>query len=109
MGGCVEGSVWGAATDICACCDVLVGTSSVTFAITPAKIGLPYNSSGMAHFIHILPMHVVKMMLFSALPLTAEEAACYGFLNCIVLPELLTEKTEEIAGVIASRAPLVIE
>jgi len=106
--GCIEGSVWGAATDICACCDVLVGTPSVTFSITPAKFGLPYNASGMAHFTQVLPLHVVKWMFVSAMPLSSEEALRYGFLNAIVPPEQLTQKAEEMAGIIASRAPLVV-
>lgn len=105
---CLEGSVWGAATDICACCDVLVGTPSVTFAITPSKIGLPYNASGMTHFVQVLPLHVVKWMFFSGMPLSADEALRYGFLNIIVPPQELTQKAEEMAGVIASRAPLVV-
>ena len=39
--GSIEGTVWGGATDICACCDVLIATPQTSFAITPAKIGLP--------------------------------------------------------------------
>ena len=34
----VEGSVWGGACDVVACCDVVVGTPEVSFAITPAKV-----------------------------------------------------------------------
>jgi enoyl-CoA hydratase/carnithine racemase len=49
--GSIAGTGWGGATDICACCDVLIATPQTTFAITPAKIGLPYNHSGMSHFI----------------------------------------------------------
>jgi len=107
--GCIEGSVWGAATDICACCDVLVGTPSVTFAITPAKIGLPYNSSGMAHFIQVLPLHVVKWMFFSSTPISADKALQYGLLNAVVPSEDLTAKAEEMAAIMASRAPMVVE
>lgn len=106
--GCIEGSVWGAGTDICACCDVLVGTPSVTFSVTPAKFGLPYNASGMEQFTQVLPLHVVKWMFFSAMPLSSDEALRYGFLNAIVAPEQLTQKAEEMAGIIASRAPLVV-
>lgn len=35
--GMVEGSVWGGACDLAMTCDVLVGTHSSTFAITPAE------------------------------------------------------------------------
>lgn len=106
--GCVEGSVWGAATDICACCDCLVGTPTASFAITPAKIGLPYNASGMSHFVQVMPLHVVKWMFFSGEPISAEEALRVGFLNEVVPAEQLTEKIEDMALIIASRAPLVV-
>merc|ERR1740139_1003882 len=52
--GCIEGSVWGAATDVAASCDFLVGTPSAAFAITPAKVGIPYHASGLTHFIQVL-------------------------------------------------------
>lgn len=106
--GCVEGSVWGGATDLCACCDVLIGTPDVTFAITPAKLGLPYHASGMAHFSGVLPVHVIKWMFMSGSVLSADEALRHGFLNEVVPPEQLTERAEMMASIIASRAPLVV-
>merc|ERR1719491_1376709 len=45
--GCIEGSVWGSASDVAATCGFLIGTPDVTFAITPAKVGIPYHASGM--------------------------------------------------------------
>jgi len=106
--GCIEGSVWGGACDLCACCDVLLGTPDVTFAITPAKVGLPYNASGMAHFVGVLPLHVVRWMFFSSSVLSAEEAHRYGFLNSVVPHDELSVKASEMAAIIASRAPLVV-
>ena len=64
--GMIEGSVWGGACDLAMTCDMLVGTHSATFAITPAKIGLSYNAAGLTHFLGVLPLHVVKEMLFTA-------------------------------------------
>jgi len=106
--GCIEGSVWGGACDLCACCDVLLGTPDATFAITPAKVGLPYHASGMAHFVGVLPVHVVKWMFFSSSVLSAEEAHRYGFLNAVVPHDELSVKASEMASTIASRAPLVV-
>ncbi|CAJ1353748.1 unnamed protein product [Effrenium voratum] len=104
----IEGTVWGGATDICACCDVLICTPKTTFAITPAKIGLPYNHSGMSHFIQVMPLHIVKWMFFSGEPITAEQALQMGFVNFVVPVERLEERTAEMANTIASRAPLVV-
>ena len=106
--GMIEGSVWGGACDLAMTCDLLVGASSVSFAITPAKIGLPYNAAGLTHFLGVLPLHIVKGMLFTAEPLSAEEAFRFGLLNRLVEPEDLENSTFQIAETIASRAPKVI-
>lgn len=106
--GSIEGTVWGGATDICACCDVLIATPQTSFAITPAKIGLPYNHSGMSHFIQVMPLHIVKWMFFSGEPISADQALQIGFVNDIVPMERLEKRTQEMADIIASRAPLVV-
>ena len=66
--GMIEGSVWGGACDLAMTCDLLVGTPSATFAITPAKLGLSYNTAGLNHFMGVLPMHIIKEMIFTANP-----------------------------------------
>ena len=68
--GMIEGSVWGGSCDLAMTCDILVGTNSATFAITPAKIGLPYNAAGLTHFLGVLPLHIIKEMLFTADPIS---------------------------------------
>ena len=42
----VEGSVWGGACELVLSCDLVVAASEATFAITPARLGVPYNLSG---------------------------------------------------------------
>ena len=106
--GMIEGSVWGGACDLAMTCDLLVGTPTSTFAITPAKLGLSYNTAGLNHFLGVLPLHIIKEMIFTAQPLSAEEARTYGLLNRLVDPDLLEETTLQIARDIASRAPLAI-
>jgi methylmalonyl-CoA decarboxylase len=106
--GMIEGTVWGGACDLAMTCDMLVGTNSVTFAITPAKIGLPYNAAGLTHFLGVLPLHIIKGMLFTAEQLSAEEAFRFGLLNRMVEPEDLENATFQIAETVASQAPKVI-
>ncbi len=106
--GMIEGTVWGGACDLAMTCDMLVGTSSAAFAITPAKIGLPYNAAGLTHFLGVLPLHVIKGMLYTADQLSAEEALRFGLLNRLVDSQDLETTTFEIAETIASRAPKVV-
>jgi methylmalonyl-CoA decarboxylase len=80
----IEGSVWGGACDLAFCCDILIGTNTASFAITPAKIGIPYNSSGIMHFINMVGLHTAKEMFFTALPMNAIQAKQHGILNHLV-------------------------
>ena len=104
----VHASVWGGACDLTATCDMVTGTPHATFAITPVKLGISYNTAGLTHFAGVLPLHVIKEMLFTGDPISAEDAYRYGMLNRLVEPERLEETTMQLAGVIASRAPLAV-
>lgn len=92
----VEGSVWGGACDLCLSCDMIVAVDTATFAITPAKIGIPYNASGIMHFINQLGINKAREMFFTGTPITAQDALNVGFLNQIApidkLPKLLEDK-----------------
>ena len=77
----IEGSVWGGACDLVFVCDIIIGTTTASFAITPAKIGVPYNSSGIMHFINMVGQHFAKEMFFTAQPVSAKRALERGILN----------------------------
>lgn len=104
----VHASVWGGACDLVATCDLAVGTPAATFAITPAKLGIAYNTGGLTHFLGVLPLHIFKEMLFTGQPISAEDAHRFGVLNYLVSPDQLEAKTLEIARTIAGRAPLAV-
>lgn len=106
--GMVDGSVWGGAFELALVCDLLVGTRNASFAITPAKIGLPYNSTGLLHFINALGTNTVKEMFFTARPINAERALQLGILNRLVEPSGLESVTYELARAIAANSPLSI-
>lgn len=106
--GMIEGGVWGGACDLAMAMDILVGCPGASFAITPAKLGLPYNTSGLAHFLGVVPLHVLKEMLFTGRPLSAEDAYRLGVLNRLVPAADLEQATFGLAAEIASRAPLAV-
>lgn len=105
----VEGGVWGGACDLVLTCDLVVAVRTATFAITPAKLGIPYNTAGVAHFLGGLPLNVVKEMFFMAEPITAEDAAEYGLVNRIAGDhEEMAATARVLATRIAALAPLTI-
>jgi methylmalonyl-CoA decarboxylase len=103
-----EGSIWGGACNIAFICDMLIGTKDTCLAITPAKIGVPYNTSGILQFLDIIGAHTAKEMFFTAEPIPAEKAYSLGILNHIVPAEDLEEFTLKIAKKIIANSPLSI-
>jgi methylmalonyl-CoA decarboxylase len=104
----IHGGVWGGATDLVMACDIVVGDETASFAITPAKIGLPYNVSGILHFMNRLMTHFAKEMFFTADPILAERAERMGIMNHLVPSDKLMEFTMELATRMSSRSPLAI-
>jgi len=92
---CVNGTVWGGACDLCVSCDMIIATEDSTFAITPAKIGIPYNASGIMHFINQLGMNKAREMFFTGMPITAQDALNVGFVNQISSVDNLDEMLDE--------------
>lgn len=107
--GMIEGGVWGGACDLAFVCDMLIGTETASFAITPAKIGVPYNPSGVLHFVNMVGLHLAKEMFFTALPINAHQAKHYGVLNHLVPSvEQLEEFTLFTAQQMLQNSPLSI-
>lgn len=104
----IEGSVWGGACDLCCSCDMVIACNTSTFAMTPAKIGIPYNPSGLMHFVHHIGLNKAKEMFFTARPTTAHEAWNNGFVNHEVPVAELEKFTYDLAARIAANAPLAV-
>ena len=104
----IEGSVWGGACDLSFICDIAIGCPSASFAITPAKIGVPYNSTGILHFINVVGPRIAREMFFTAKPIDAERAMQLGILNHLVPTEELETFTYDMAAQISQNSPLAI-
>ncbi|MCB0914376.1 MAG: enoyl-CoA hydratase/isomerase family protein [Actinobacteria bacterium] len=105
----VEGTVWGAACNLVVACDLIVATRNATFAITPAKLGVPYFRAGLSIFARSLPLHVAKAMFYTAEPITADQAHGFGLVHSVAEDTSeLDAQVARLAGRIASLAPLTI-
>ncbi len=104
----VEGGVWGGAVNVCISCDIIICAENTTFAITPARLGLPYNASGLVHFLNVLGPAKTKEMFFTAQPITAQEALEADMVNHVVPVEELEPFTYQMATTIANNAPLAV-
>ena len=106
--GMIEGSVWGGACEVAMACDILIATPDAAFAITPAKLGVPYNLGGLMTLINMIPLPIVKEMLFTAQPLPADQALNLGIINYIKANDEIESFVFDMAQRIANNSPLSI-
>jgi len=104
----IEGTVWGGACELAITCDILIGTPKTSFAITPAKIGVPYNTSGIMRIMNSVTINIAKEMFFTAKPIKAERAYNLGILNHLVEVEELESFVNNLAESICQNSPLSI-
>jgi methylmalonyl-CoA decarboxylase len=104
----IEGSVWGGACELAFVCDILIGAPTCSFTITPARIGIPYNSSGILHLINRCGLGAAKEMFFTARPVGAERALRLGILNHLVPNAEIEAFTYDLAQAITRNSPLSI-
>ena len=104
----IEGSVWGGACDLSFICDIAIGCPTSAFAITPAKIGVPYNSTGILHFINVVGPRMTREMFFTAKPIDADRALQVGILNHLVPTDELEAFAYAMAEQISENSPLAI-
>jgi methylmalonyl-CoA decarboxylase len=104
----VEGGVWGGACELVFACDIILTTPEASFALTPARLGVPYNVTGLKNLAAVMPLVLLKEMVFTARPVSAERAWQVGAINHMVPADKISERTAELARTVAENAPLTI-
>lgn len=89
-------------------CDLVIGDETCAFAITPAKLGLPYNVGGIMNFLGRVPLNVAKEMFFTADPIPAERSERIGIVNLVVPAAELESRTYAMANTIATHSSQAI-
>ncbi len=104
----LEGGVWGGACEVVFACDLIHATPDVTFAITPARLGVPYGVFGLMTLAGAMPRALLKEMLFTARPIGVQRAWQLGLVNHVIPADRITDFTADLARTIGANAPLTI-
>ena len=103
----IEGSVWGGACELVMSCDMIIAAEDSRFALTPAKLGVPYNMSGVQNFLNTGGMLLCKEMLFTAQPIPVKRLVDRGIVSHTVPRDQLESVTRTIAEQMTKNSPLV--
>ena len=104
----IEGMVWGGACEMAMACDIVIASTTSTFAITPATLGVPYNINGLSTFTRVMSPHILKELLFTAQPMSAQRLADAGAINYAVAPETIEDFCARLVARICKNSPRAI-
>jgi len=99
----VNGPALGAGCVLASVCDVRIAAEKATFGLPEINVG---RCGGTAHMNRHLPQGLLRRMFFTGQPIDAAEALRVGFVQQVVRGEELHGAAEELASIIAKKAPL---
>lgn len=99
----VNGPALGAGCVLASVCDIRLASPNATFGLPEVNVG---RCGGTAHMGRHLPQAILRQMVFTAQPITAQEAYRLGFVNAIHDSGELQDRADEMAQLIASKSPL---
>lgn len=99
----VNGPALGAGCVLTSVCDVRIASEKAKFGLPEINVG---RCGGTAHLGRLIPQGSLRKMFFTGAPISAEEAFRIGLADEVVAPERLMPRAEELAAVIAAKAPL---
>ncbi|MBN1774290.1 MAG: enoyl-CoA hydratase/isomerase family protein [Deltaproteobacteria bacterium] len=104
----VNGDAFGGGTDLALSCDLCVAAPTARFAMTPCRLGLVYSAGGAARFVARLGAPLARKLFLTAMPLAAAELERSGALEVAASRDAVLPRALELAGRIASNAPLAV-
>jgi enoyl-CoA hydratase len=99
----VNGPALGAGCVLASVCDIRIASENATFGLPEINVG---RCGGTAHMARHVPQGLLRRMFFTGMPISAQEAYRVGFVDRVVPLDRLMTEVNELAGVIAKKAPL---
>jgi enoyl-CoA hydratase len=105
----LNGSVYGGATDLALACDFRIGVTGMTLLMPAARLGLHYYRGGLQRYVSRLGLNAAKRLFLLAEPVDTEALLSIGYLDEVVALDALAPRVEELAAILAERAPRAVQ
>jgi len=102
----LPGHTIGGGLELALACDLRVATDQIKLGMPPAKLGLVYSHTGLRRFVDAIGAPRTRELFLLGRYIDAQTALGWGLLNRVVAEADLETATEDMAGELASNAPL---
>jgi enoyl-CoA hydratase/carnithine racemase len=104
----VNGIASGTGCDLAVSCDLRVASEEARFQMPPVKLGVLYETGGMARLVEAVGAAAARELLLCGEPVDAARALRLGLVHRLVPPKRLDEETDRMLETIAANAPLSV-
>jgi enoyl-CoA hydratase/carnithine racemase len=104
--GQLNGHAIGGGLELALTCDIRLAARGIKLGMPPAKLGLIYSHTGLKKFIEVCGVANTNELFFVGRNVDTDRGERMGLVNEVVESEELDGRVLEIAGEIASNAPL---
>jgi enoyl-CoA hydratase/carnithine racemase len=105
----LNGGVYGGATDMALACDFRVGVEGMELGMPASRLGVHYYLSGMRRYVSRLGLAAAKRLFLTGVPMPAGRLLEIGYLDELVPASELAARIDDLATLLASRAPLAVQ
>ncbi len=102
----LNGHAIGGGLELALSCDLRLAAAPIALGMPPAKLGVVYSHTGIRKFIDAVGAARTRELFLVGRSIDAPTALQWGLVNAVIEPELLAEKSLELAVEIAAGAPL---
>jgi len=92
--------------ELAMCCDLVVAAETAKLGDAHANFGVFPGAGGASVLPLLVPINIAKYLLFTGKLLSAEEMKNYGFVNEVVAEDTLSDASQALADLIATKSPL---
>ncbi|TCC36164.1 enoyl-CoA hydratase/isomerase family protein [Kribbella speibonae] len=105
----VNGFALGGGLETALICDIRLASTTASFAAAEVKLGWIGGGGMSALLTHSIGPGNASLMLMTGDPIDASRALSWGLVSEVLEPDALLPRALELAGTIASRAPIAVE
>jgi crotonobetainyl-CoA hydratase len=104
----VNGLAMGGGFELALAADLIVASDTAEFALPEVKLGMVADSGGVLRLPRRLPRAIALEMMLTGRRMGALEAARWGLVNRVVVPDALLETAQALAQEMVLAAPLAL-
>ncbi len=105
----INGVAFGGGLELALACDIRIVANHVKMGLTETSLAIIPGAGGTQRLPRLIGTGQTKRLIYTAMPIEADEAYKIGLVESIVQPENLLQEAKQLAVKIASNGPIAVK